>query len=121
MTDAQLALWSGELFNKKVTSAFWSSFKGQYGRTQAEVLVYLMEHEASQASQMAEDLNIPKQHASKIVRGLMEDGLVLAAVSPEDRRANRLSLSPKGKALLMATAASSSCSTRRASPGFCPG
>ena len=98
MTDTQLAFKVGEEFNKKITSAFWQSFKGEYGRVQASVLVYLYDNGEGQASEIADALNIPKQHASKIVKEFVLDGMVEVHQSAKDRRANSLSLTEKGKA-----------------------
>lgn len=47
MTNADLAFKTGSIFNKKITAAFWSSFKGKYGRAQVEVLVFLSEVESA--------------------------------------------------------------------------
>lgn len=47
MTDAELTFKTGSIFNKKITAAFWSSFKGKYGRAQVEVLVFLSEVESA--------------------------------------------------------------------------
>ncbi|MBO6111087.1 MAG: MarR family transcriptional regulator [Methanobrevibacter sp.] len=68
MTDAELAFKMGRLFNNKITSTFWSSFKGEYGRVQIEVLVYLLEVDSAQVSEIASQLNISKQHVSLIIK-----------------------------------------------------
>lgn len=100
MTDAELAFRAGELFNKKITAAFWDSFKGEYGHTQVEVLVYLHDHGEAKAAELCVAIGVPKQHISKIVKGFLEDELLENHPSPDDRRVGILSLSTKGKELL---------------------
>lgn len=100
MTDAELAFRAGELFNKKITAAFWDSFKGEYGHTQVEVLVYLHDHGEAKAAELCTAIGVPKQHISKIVKGFLGEGLLETNPSSEDRRAGILSLSVKGKELL---------------------
>ena len=46
---------------------------------------------------MVEELNVPKQHISKIVIDFIEDGLVQSKTSIKDKRSNILSLTAKGK------------------------
>lgn len=70
------AFKAGSLFNKRITSTFWSSFDGKYGKTQIEVLVHLYDNGKCMAADMARALNVPKQHISKIVRAFESEGLV---------------------------------------------
>lgn len=100
MTDAELAFRTGELFNKKITAAFWDSFKGEYGHTQVEVLNYLRDHEQAKAAELAAALGVPKQHISKIVKGFAAEGLLIVSPDTEDQRISLLALSPAGEALL---------------------
>lgn len=100
MTDTELAFRTGELFNKKITAAFWDSFKGEYGHTQVEVLNYLRDHKQGKAAELAAALGVPKQHISKIVKGFAAEGLLIVSPSAEDQRISLLTLSPAGEALL---------------------
>lgn len=102
MTDAQLAFRVGEVFDRKITSVFWTSFKGEYGKIQAEVLVYLHGHASCQASEIARALNVPKQHISKIVGNLEMQNMVAAEPIATDRRKKGLSLTPEGQQYLEA-------------------
>lgn len=114
MTDAELAFRTGELFNKKITAAFWDSFRGEYGPTQAEVLVYLYDHGQARAADLAVALDVPKQHISKIIKGFAADGLVEMLPCSADQRVNLLVLTAKGKALLQKHyAASDACFNNR--------
>lgn len=100
MKDTELAFRTGALFNKHITNAFWSSFKGEYGRVQVEVLVYLFDNGKAQASEIAEELNISKQHVSKIVAGFIRLGYINEAPNEADKRASVLSLTEKGRGYL---------------------
>lgn len=100
MTDAELAFKTGYIFNKKITSAFWSSFKGEYGRVQIEVLVYLLEVDSAQASEIVSELNISKQHVSRILKEFISVGYVDTVNNPNDKRANYVSISKKGRKYL---------------------
>lgn len=97
---SEIAHRAGKLFDSKITKEFWSSFKGEAGKIQAEVLVYLHDHNEGRISEIAEELNVPKQHISKIVIGFIEDGLVQSRASKKDKRSNILSLTSKGKAYM---------------------
>lgn len=100
MTDAELAFKMGRLFNKKITSTFWSSFKGEYGRVQIEVLVYLQEVDSAQASEIASQLNISKQHVSLIIKEFLSVNYVDVFSNPNDKRANLISITDLGKSYL---------------------
>ena len=93
---ANLAFMAGELFNNTITSVFWSSFKGEYGRIQASVLVYLYDHRRAKASDIATELNVPKQHVSKIINDFNDEGMVIEKKDVQDKRSRILSLSEEG-------------------------
>ncbi len=97
---SKIAHRAGQLFNSRITNEFWSSFKGEVGRIQAEVLVYLHDHNEGKISEMVEELNVPKQHISKIVIEFIQNGLIQSKTSKEDKRSNILSLTPKGKSYM---------------------
>ena len=100
MTDADLAFRMESKFNKMITSAFWSSFKGKYGRVQVEVLVFLSEVESAQASEIVKELNISKQHVSRILKEFISDGYENVISNPKDKRANLISISERGQKFL---------------------
>lgn len=100
MTDAELAFKTGSIFNQKITSTFWSSFKGKYGRVQIEVLVFLSEVDSAQASEIASELNISKQHVSLILKEFISDKYVDVIANPNDKRANLVSISKTGQEFL---------------------
>lgn len=88
------------LFETKITARYRNSFRGELGRTQAEVLEYLYENGSSRAQNIAEAIHIPKQHVSKIVTQFIADGLVVSNPSESDKRAKQLTLTQKGKQLI---------------------
>ena len=100
MTDADLAFKMGSKFNKMITSTFWSSFKGKYGRVQVEVLVFLSDVESAQASEIVKELNISKQHVSLILKEFISDGYVNVVTNHKDKRANLISISERGQKFL---------------------
>lgn len=100
MSYSELAFKTGRIFNKKITSSFWSSFKGEYGRVQIEVLVYLSEVSCIQPSEIVNDLNISKQHVSRIIKEFISDGYVASKPNPEDKRANLVYITESGKEYL---------------------
>ena len=99
MTDVQLAYRMRTLFDQKITAFYFSSFKGEFGKVQIDVLSDLYEGAATTAVQLADRLNVPKQHISKILKRLETEGLLESAPAP-DRRSRTLRLSEKGRALV---------------------
>lgn len=98
--EVALAYRMRVLFEAKVTSKYRKSFKGELGRTQAEVLEYLYEYGPSRAQAIAEAIHVPKQHVSKILAQFSTDKLVSSSTSKEDKRAKVVCLTSEGKALI---------------------
>ena len=97
MTDVELAYKMRILFEQKISSYYFDSYKPFFGKVQVDVLDYLFEHGVVNAVFLAEELNVPKQHVSKILKKLESDGLIVSRVDPTDRRYRQVSLSLKGK------------------------
>ena len=72
--ENQLAFKAGQYFDNRITSVFWSSFK--------------------------DELNVPKQHISKIVIGFIRDGLAESGKDETDKRAAVVALTEKGNSLI---------------------
>jgi len=100
MTAIQTAYRLRVLFEKKITSEYFNSFKGQFGRVQVEVLSYLYDHKQARIHELADTLNVPKQHASKIITRLIEQNLVTKTSDSEDRRSFLFALSNEGLRLM---------------------
>lgn len=100
VTDVELAYQMRTLFEQKITSYYFDSFKGSFGRVQAEVLSYLYDHGETSAAALAEAMNVPKQHISKIVHRLVEEGMLESKTAPSDKRMRSLSLSAEGRMLV---------------------
>ena len=100
MKRTQLAYRLECLFDQKITSYYRNSFKGLLGQAQVSALNLLYEHESMGPVEMAELLNIPKQHTSKMLSRLAELGLACAASDPADRRMHLYRLTEKGLQLV---------------------
>ena len=100
MTDVELAYRMRVLFEQKISSVYFDSYKPSYGKVQVDVLDYLFEHEAVNAVSLAEELNVPKQHISRILKKLEADGQIVSTVDPSDRRYRKVSLSPEGRRIV---------------------
>lgn len=98
--EVTLAYRMRVLFEEKVTSSYRNSFKGELGRTQAEVLEYLYEYGPSRAQSIADAIHVPKQHVSKILAQFIKDNLIISNKSSEDKRAKIVSLTNQGKSLI---------------------
>lgn len=114
MQGIQIAYRLRTLFEQKVTAEYYNSFKGSFGRVQVEVLSCLYTRERIRVQELADSLNVPKQHASKILSRLEEQDLVTKVPDPQDGRSMLYSLCDEGKALMEEhLAVSDRCFSRR--------
>jgi len=95
--NAKTAYELAVLFNKKITAFYRSSYKGILGRVQVEVLDYLYENGEARIQDIADALNVAKQHASKIIFRLKELELVTGKTDSTDKRASLFCLTEKGR------------------------
>lgn len=100
MKVSQIAYRLQSLFEQKILAEYFALFKGRLGRIQVEVLNYLYDHGEVRIQELVNTLNIPKQHASKILWRLEEEGLVFKRVDPEDKRAVLFALNEAGLAFI---------------------
>lgn len=102
MTDVELAYTMQSLFNRNITSVYFSSYKGEFGKVQVDVMNLLYDNAGDRinAIRLAELLNVPKQHISKIVRRLETEGLITSFPDPSDGRSRLLQLSQSGMELV---------------------
>lgn len=100
MDTLQIAYRLRTLFEQKVTQEYYDSFKGRFGRVQVEVLSDLYENKTVRIQELAGRLNIPKQHASKIISRLEEQELILSSPDPGDGRSVLYALNETGRALV---------------------
>lgn len=100
MEKSRLAYELCTLFDKKITSYYRQTFKGIVGQSQLEVLNYLHLNTTATAKQIALDLNIPKQHASKILIKFEEDNLIQSKLDELDKRSKIYSLTDDGLKLM---------------------
>lgn len=87
----------GHFFVSDIYAFYLDTYKGSLGKVQVEALDHI--HNVTQVSvkDLAEKLNISKQHASKIVARLEGDRYLSKERSDEDARSNLYSLTEKGK------------------------
>lgn len=80
---------------------FQASYRARYGltRTQWRVMANLGRFGAMTARDICRISHIEKTKVSRAVAGLEDEGLLTRATSPDDRRAENLSLTPKGRAV----------------------
>lgn len=98
--QTELAYQLGLLFDKKVVAYYRGTYKNLLGQVQVQVLDDLYENRPARPQEIADRLNIPKQHASKILSRLEELELAGAVSDPTDRRSRLYDLTEKGLTLL---------------------
>ena len=81
---------------------FQATYRNQYGltRTQWRVMANLGRFGAMTARDICRISHIDKTKVSRAVAGMEAEGLLTRATSDQDRRAENLSLTPKGRAVL---------------------
>ena len=92
----QVGLW----FNRNLFSFYRSTFKGMLGAVQVQVLSDLFMLGTAHPQEMADRLDVPKQHASKILARLSELGFVDSRPDPSDGRSRLFYLTENGTALV---------------------
>ena len=100
MKNADLAFQLGSLFDGKIVSFYRNSYRGFLGQIQIQVLNDLKEHQPTKPQDVAERLNISKQHASKILLHFEESGYVVHQDDQADRRSKLFRLSTEGEDLI---------------------
>ncbi|MEM0921630.1 MAG: MarR family transcriptional regulator [Pseudomonadota bacterium] len=76
-----------------------------YGRAHHRALHFIKRHQGIAIAGLLEILQVTKQSLNRVLRQLIEDGLVLSTTGTEDRRQRLLSLSPQGEELERALSA----------------
>lgn len=100
MDSARIAYRLRTLFDQKVTAEYYNSFKGHFGRVQVEVLSCLYANGQVRVQELADMLNIPKQHASKILTRLEEQGYLSGNSDPQDGRSWLYGLNDQGLSMM---------------------
>lgn len=100
MKETKVAYQLRVLFDKKITAYYQELFKGTFGKVQVDVLNFLYECQEARAQEIADILNIPKQHSSKILMRLEELNLVADKPDKKDGRARRYYLTEEGRNLM---------------------
>ncbi|MEL6478976.1 MAG: MarR family transcriptional regulator [Pseudomonadota bacterium] len=76
-----------------------------YGRAHHRALHFIKRHEGISIAGLLEILQVTKQSLNRVLRQLIEDGLVVSTPGTADRRQRLLSLSPAGEELERALSA----------------
>lgn len=80
---------------------FQATYRARYGltRTQWRVMANLGRFGAMTARDICRISHVEKTKVSRAVAGLEAEGLLTRSTSPDDRRAENLALTPKGRAI----------------------
>ena len=100
MDKLQLMYRLGLLLDRNILSFYRNTYKGVVGQVQQQTLSDLYEYHSMRPQDVADRLNIPKQHASKILTRLVELGYVFGSPAPDDKRSRIYSLTAEGKTLV---------------------
>ena len=100
MENSKIAYDLCTLIDNKIIAYYRQTFKGVVGQSQLEVLNYLHIHKKATAKEIVSELNIPKQHISKILNKFQEDNLVQYITDETDKRAKIYSLTEEGLKLM---------------------
>ena len=76
----------GRIFVSDIYAYYQDTFKGTLGKGQVEALDYLHIRQQVNVTELAQRLNISKQHASKIAAKLEELGYAAKSLDPADGR-----------------------------------
>ena len=76
----------GRIFVSDIYAYYQDTFKGTLGKVQVEALDYLHIRQQVNVTELAQRLNISKQHASKIAAKLEELGYAAKSPDPADGR-----------------------------------
>ncbi|MFT4795692.1 MAG: DNA-binding MarR family transcriptional regulator [Paracoccaceae bacterium] len=71
-----------------------------YGRAHHRCLHFIWRRQGLSVAELLEILNVTKQSANRVLRQLIEDGLITSTIGEVDRRQRRLRLTPEGDALV---------------------
>ncbi len=84
-------------FDSKITAYYMNTFKGIYGSAQVNAINFINENKSVKPQQLADILSISKQHASKILSALEDDGLLCREIDKNDRRSCIYRFTDKGR------------------------
>jgi len=84
-----------------------------YGRAHHRCLHFIWRRQGLSVAELLEILNVTKQSANRVLRQLIEDGLISSTVGKTDRRQRRLRLTADGEALVRRLADAQNARMRR--------
>jgi len=86
------------LFHEKLIAYYYALYRGDMTQLQVRALDYIILCGGVRQQDLAERLDIPKQHAAKLTAALLSRGFIKKAADPEDSRAVVLTPSAEGLA-----------------------
>jgi DNA-binding MarR family transcriptional regulator len=92
----------GNFFVSDIYAYYLDTYKGLLGKVQVEALDHLYSRKNASIKDLAERLNISKQHASKIAARLEGMGLISGCQNPRDGRSILYGLTETGSSFIEA-------------------
>lgn len=90
----------GVLFKQKILQPYYDLYTGYLSKLQAEALDFVCNNPGKNIKDLHSTLSIDKQYGSKIVKVLIDEGLIVKEASIKDRRNQVLYPTEKGKNIL---------------------
>lgn len=84
-----------------------------YGRAHHRCLHFVWRRPGMSVSELLDTLKVTKQSLNRVLRQLVEDGLIDQAVGPTDRRQRLLTATPEGEALVRSLSEAQNARMRR--------
>jgi DNA-binding MarR family transcriptional regulator len=84
-----------------------------YGRAHHRCLHFVWRRPGMSVSELLDLLKVTKQSLNRVLRQLVEDGMIRSCVGDSDRRQRLLTLTPEGEALVRRLAAAQNARMRR--------
>ncbi len=84
-----------------------------YGRAHHRCLHFVWRRPGMSVTELLETLRVTKQSLNRVLRQLVEDGLVRSEIGPADRRQRLLALTPEGETLVRSLSDAQNARMRR--------
>ncbi|WP_339947436.1 MarR family transcriptional regulator [uncultured Albimonas sp.] len=84
-----------------------------YGRAHHRCLHFVWRRPGMSVSELLDTLKVTKQSLNRVLRQLVEDGLIDSRIGPADRRQRLLTVTPEGEALVRSLADAQNARMRR--------
>ena len=98
--SATLSQWIEVFMHGSMRSFVLYAKQNNFSMTQGSVLMMLREKGASSVSEIGDELQISNAAASQLLDRMVQQGLLVRAEDPTDRRLKQIRLSPQGQMTL---------------------